>query len=60
MKIETIKDILGGLAILIGVLALIAWGAAVSLGNINRDKEMTTLCVEKGFDGWDADKGCIR
>lgn len=55
-NIEHVKEILGGLAILIALLAVLAWFFAVGYSNNQKVREMTRFCVEQGYAGW-SDEG---
>lgn len=55
-NVEHVKEILGGLAVLIGMLAIIAWFCSVNYLNNQKVQDMTRFCVEQGFDGW-SDEG---
>lgn len=65
-NIEHVKEMLGGLAVLIGVLALIGAFAFTGWTNNQKVQEMTRFCVEQGYDGWagedwsDSGAGCAE
>lgn len=63
-KIETVKEILGGLAIFLGCLALIGMCLAINYMNSQKVQNMTRLCLEQGYNTWDSTdggrSGCVK
>lgn len=55
-----VKEILAGLGALIAFLAVVGALFFGTLANTEKVTEMTRLCVQDGFTGWDDDKGCFR
>jgi predicted transporter len=58
------KDILGGLAIFVGFLALIAALALPTYftdqTNAAKDRAVTVACIDHGYAGWAKDRGCFK
>lgn len=56
---EHVKEILGGLALLVFVLAVIGAFFLTGQSNGRKEQQMNEVCVDKGYTGWD-DDGCHR
>lgn len=64
-KIETVKEILGGFAIFLIVLAIIGTILLINHENAQKVQNMTRLCIEQGYEGWDSSdiagrSGCVK
>lgn len=61
------SEVLGGLAVFLGAMALLAAFALTGYTNGQKVQDMTRFCVEQGYEGWsdaswseDSGSGCVK